>query len=295
MFFWLAINCLVADDAIYPPWPPVKDASSLINAVRIGMEKQISQSGTFDNGPIPTSASEAFQIFQQQMNGLQIDSMTKIWDKAGAIGRMDMPKITIQQDFWFCGTWLPFYFPDDSIDTNIKYSLYRYSWRLAMRGLPQQTFSLMAADAARADVKTSDLLRLSAALGYQVTKQNGGVDMVGSPFKADWQALYNSSNPCYRIIAFEYYDKVGLTPQELLSVYEAALFHSCSYVEMRILAGIKMNHDYRLEVKQLLQQYLAGNPLLNDGTQLGSSDLNIPFKDVRVGAQSIIDDINAGK
>ena len=115
--------------------------------------------------------------------------------------------------------------------------------------------------------------------------------MVGHPNKADWQTLYDSQNPCYRMIAFEYYDTVGLTPDELLSVYTAGLMNSCSYVEMRIIYGIIKNRDFRPEVKALLQNYIASNPSDNDGTGIPEWQEGRPFitpKDAALAALNAI-------
>jgi len=293
----LTVWCQVAlgQSAGYPAWSGTQDYTDLLQKA----QKWSDDWGRSSHGyPLAQSASEWLPMVQTMLSGLQIDSQTTTWDLASAPGRMGLPRVIIQSDYWKPVS-LGIYFPDASEEMNGKYQLYHWFWRIIMRALTKDAFASMTTDAQRAEVRTSDLLRLSAAFGYEIENDpdSGGLkpkNPVEPPLKADWYALYNSSNPCYRLIAFEFYDRPGLTPEELLSVYESGLFHSCSYVEMRILVGIRDHQDYRDEVKQLLLRYLASNPLLNDGTQISHrADPDRLFKDVREGAQKIIDEINA--
>ncbi|MBL9118275.1 MAG: hypothetical protein JNJ83_24935 [Verrucomicrobiaceae bacterium] len=101
-----------------------------------------------------------------------------------------------------------------------------------------------------------------------------------------WNTLHTSSNPVYRFIALEKFDSVEQTPAELLALYRECLFGACTYLEDRALEAIRSHNDFREEVANLLEEYLATNPPTNDGTFSG---LRSAFDNPREGAKQVIE------
>lgn len=140
-------------------------------------------------------------------------------------------------------------------------SHYAWLWQSFIDTKPQAAFELMATRANSVEITTIDILRLQGALSYWP----GG--KLQAPLSKDaWQKLHSAANPVYRLIALEKFDSVEQSPAELLALYRECLFGACSYLEVRALEAITRNKDFREEVARLLEEYIASNPLTNDGT-----------------------------
>jgi len=107
--------------------------------------------------------------------------------------------------------------------------------------------------------------------------------------KSVWSKLHKSKNPIYRLMALDKCDAVEQSPSELLALYKECLFGSCSYLEIRALESILRARDYRPEVAQLINEYLASNPLQNDGTV---PNIRVLFQSPLEGAREALKLIN---
>lgn len=146
---------------------------------------------------------------------------------------------------------------------------YAFLWTTLLDQHPQRAFEIMVEKAKSPAVASLDVLTVTASIG----SFPGGRALNAAPSKADWAALIQSANPCYRFLGLEYFDAVPQSPDELLSLYRQCLFGACSYMEDRALTAINRHEDYREAVAKLLEEYAASNPVMDGGTMSKIRDL----------------------
>lgn len=190
----------------------------------------------------------------------------KAWPAVAADGKMLLPQVLIQEggiigglDNMFLANAL-----SASEQEQSHMEAYAVFWRILIDQHPQRAFALMAKRATTESVTTIDVLHVTASIG----QSPGNRRLSALPSKADWEALHQSKNPCYRFLALEFFDSVPQSPDDLLWLYRECLFGACGYMEGRALEAINRNEDYREAVAKLLEAYVAANPLLADGTML---------------------------
>jgi hypothetical protein len=185
------------------------------------------------------------------------------WTVVAPAGRMPLPQVLISESGINGGL-------DNSFRVGALASeqhqahmrAYALFTNLLLNDYPQRAFKIFAQQSESSVVTTLDVLTISALIG----PFPGGRHLKASPSKADWETLSRSANPCYRFLALEYFDQFPQTPAELLVLYRKCLFEGCSYREGRALTAIIQLKDHREPVAQLLEEYVASNPLMNDGT-----------------------------
>lgn len=84
--------------------------------------------------------------------------------------------------------------------------------------------------------------------------------------KPSWNKLRQSKNSILRMIALSNFKTFEHSPSELLVLYKECMFNSCSFLEIRALEAIQTKKDFRIEVVQILKEYLDSGPVENDGT-----------------------------
>ncbi|MEQ1933520.1 MAG: hypothetical protein ABL962_06540, partial [Fimbriimonadaceae bacterium] len=173
---------------------------------------------------------------------------------------MPIPALLTQPEAWMESSGIVAYL-DSDIKQQVELESYISAWGILVGQAPDKAFEIMAGDAARTGVETIDILRFRASRGAWP-----GSRLPEPPAKNLWAALHGSGNPCYRLIALEYFDSVNQTPDELLSLYEECLLKGCSYLEVRALEAISANEDRRQAVVRLLRQYASTRNIVNDGT-----------------------------
>jgi hypothetical protein len=207
----------------------------------------------------------------------------RIWQMDQPQGRMMLPSVLAGNGHGLiCGfdTWYAISLLATDSESFKSMSRYAWLWQRFIDTKPQVAFELMATRAHNVEITTIDILRLQGALSYWP----GG--KLQAPLSKDaWQKLYRATNPVYRLIALEKFDSVEQSPAELLALYRECLFGACSYLEVRALEAITRNKDFREEVAKLLEEYIASNPLANDGTMPG---LRNNFPNLIEGAKRVI-------
>ena len=188
----------------------------------------------------------------------------QVWPVVAADGKMALPQVLIQENGIVGG--LDSLFRVEALSASVKEQsplvAYALLWGALLDQHPQRAFALMAERATAETVSTIDVLHLTASIDQSPGSRRLNV----SPNKADWEALHQSKNPCYRFLALEFFDSVPQSPDDLLWLYRECLFGACGYMEGRALQAIHRNEDYREAVAKLLEEYVASNPTPNDGT-----------------------------
>jgi hypothetical protein len=188
----------------------------------------------------------------------------RTWPVVSADGKMSLPGILIAGRGLNCGGDEVFNIhlvSQDSVE-QIHVFVYGMYFGAFFHKYPKTAFEYMANLALNPDVTTLDVLHLSASIGsfpsFRTWDQG--------PKKSDWDKLYTSPNSCYRLIALNYLSAVPHSPSEQIALYRECLFGSCSFLENRAIFGIRLTEDSRAEVAQLLEDYAASNPLIDDNS-----------------------------
>ena len=221
-------------------------------------------------GDVNDMSKENFNKVLSSAEAAWPSGQERIWAMVSCPGKMPLPGVIIKKSFWE-GGWSSMNLELSKVEyIQARWDSYLGRWGYMMYRFTPFCFDELATDCDRPSVTTSDLVKLQAGLDYDASANDldGTVlcTTIGSPSHESWEKLFRSSNPCYRLLALIHYDSVDLSPEELMEVYRQGLFHSCSYVEMRVLVGIAKSHDYRTEVLDLVKMYAASNPCKDDGT-----------------------------
>lgn len=205
------------------------------------------------------------------------------WSMDAPVGRMQLPKVIANNgDGFMSGMdsgWEVGLLAENEASA-VSMISYAWLWELAFAVNPQHAFELLASRSNVSSVTTADILDLQVALGYWP-----GSILETAPSKEVWKRLHESPNPVYRLIALEKFDSVPQSPSDLLALYRECLFGACSYLEVRALEAITKKHDFRPEVLALLEEYVASNPVKDDGTL---PKLRNNFPNVAQGAMAVI-------
>jgi hypothetical protein len=132
---------------------------------------------------------------------------------------------------------------------------------ILLKDSPDEAFRWMAPRTISSVPSVGDVVKVLA-----LTERQPGAPLTQSISKERWTQFYNSSNPCYKIVALEKYDSTAQSPEELLKLYRECLFETFGYLQVRALEGIYRSKDYRPEVRDLLKEFLASSPVEDDGT-----------------------------
>lgn len=203
---------------------------------------------------------------------------SKKWPNVFAAGKMPLPAPLITNSgftefFDFIGyrNGTAIFSPDQQ--TRERLAIYGTLWHMLIQTHTREAFRIMKQGAGHAKATTIDIIRLLASVDDW-----GGVYLEGKPDKADWLALHDSPNPCYRFLSLQYFRVVDQSPEELAQLYRECLFGGCTYLEVSALRSIRRNWDGGVvksigdggvEVAKLLYSYGKLKPFSNDGTLSG--------------------------
>ena len=210
------------------------------------------------------------ELCLQTLNKYLPEPDSQDWPIVSPEGRMPLPRFLIQREIWSADVWVFQYYPGVSDTENKRRYCYSRAWWYFSHYYAEAALAMMAKDAARETVSTTDILRWAGSRNYWPGDKLGQLSGVPLSEKKTWQILHSSKNPCYRLIALEYFDSVNQTPEEVLQLYRECLFHTCSYMEERAMNKMFFDPVCRPEeILALLREYLDSKPLENDGTRGG--------------------------